>query len=128
MAEPRARAGLSRGQQNFAKELRILMYAYGDVREPLDETVKVLDEIVTDFIIETCHEASAHASYARRQKIKVDDFTFALRKDPVKLGRVQELISMDKHLKALRKTFNEKDDKLDRAEMVRMAEESGKNG
>ncbi|KAI9840951.1 MAG: Transcription initiation factor TFIID subunit 13 [Thelocarpon superellum] len=98
------------------------MYAFGDVREPLDETVKVLDEIVTDFIIETCHEAAAHASYSRRQKMKVDDFTFALRKDAIKLGRVQELVQMDKHLKTLRKVFNENDDKLVKADVERLAE------
>lgn len=88
------------------------MYAYGDDREPLDETVKVFDEIVTDFIIETCHEASRSAQHARRQKIKVDDFRFALRKDAVKLGRVQELLQMDKVLKDWRKAFNENDDRI----------------
>jgi len=29
-------------------EVRSLMFAYGDVRNPLDETVKVLDEMVTE--------------------------------------------------------------------------------
>ena len=29
--------------------VRILLYAFGDVRQPLDETVKVLDEIVTEY-------------------------------------------------------------------------------
>jgi transcription initiation factor TFIID subunit 13 len=62
------------------------------------------------FIIETCHEAAQHASYSRRQKIKVDDFTFALRKDPTKLGRIHELMAMEKDLKKARKVFNEKDD------------------
>ena len=82
--------------------------------------------ITTSFIIETCHEAAAHASYSRRQKIKVDDFTFALRKDPAKLGRVQELVQMDKHLKTLRKVFNENDDKLDKAEVEKMVEDDFK--
>ncbi|KAI9755353.1 MAG: Transcription initiation factor TFIID subunit 13 [Lichina confinis] len=112
MAEPRARVLQQKGHPNFAKELRLLMYAYGDDREPLDETVKVFDEIVTDFIIETCHEASRSAQHARRQKIKVDDFRFALRKDAVKLGRVQELLQMDKVLKDWRKAFNENDDRI----------------
>ncbi|KAI9822773.1 MAG: Transcription initiation factor TFIID subunit 13 [Thelocarpon impressellum] len=128
MTEPRARVAHTKGQQNFSKELRILMYAFGDVPQPLDETVKVLDEIVTDFIIETCHEAASHASYSRRQKIKVDDFTFALRKDPAKLGRVQELVQMDKHLKKLRKVFNENDDKLDKAEVEKMVEDKLNGG
>lgn len=93
--------------------MKALLYAYGDTSTtPLPETVKVLDEIVTDFIIETCHGAAASASYARRQKIKVDDFKFAIRKDPGKLGRVQELLAMDKELQAARRQFDERDDRV----------------
>jgi hypothetical protein len=65
--EPRARIGRNRGQGHFNSkeckedadtikkmgkandlEVRSLMFAYGDVRNPLDETVKVLDEMVTE--------------------------------------------------------------------------------
>ncbi|KAI9849247.1 MAG: Transcription initiation factor TFIID subunit 13 [Sclerophora amabilis] len=110
------------------------MFAFGDDREPLDETVKILDEIVTDaainsFIIETCHEAAACASYSRRQKIKIDDFRFALRKDPTKLGRVQELLAMDKHLKKWKKLFDENDDKVERGDGIgRMVGDIGGSG
>lgn len=75
------------------------------------------------FIIETCHEAAAHASYSRRQKIKVDDFTFALRNDPMKLGRVHDLLAMEKDLKKARKVFNEKDDRVFAAEAEKMVED-----
>lgn len=99
--------------------VRLLLMAYGDPNphpsfpaEPLPETVRVLDEIVTDFILEMCHTAAAYASYARRQKIKVDDFRFALRRDPNKLGRVQELLRMERELKEARKVFDQNDDKL----------------
>ncbi|KZF25560.1 TFIID-18kDa-domain-containing protein [Xylona heveae TC161] len=117
MTEPRARAARHKGQQNFAPDLKALLFAYGDDREPLPETVKVLDEIVTDYIIETCHEAALSASYSRRAKIKVDDFKFALRRDPQKLGRVQELLTMDKVLKQARRQFDEKDDQVEIAKM-----------
>ncbi|KAI9817654.1 MAG: Transcription initiation factor TFIID subunit 13 [Phylliscum demangeonii] len=130
MAEPRARASHHhhhRGQRqpNFTKELKLLMYAYGDDREPLEETVKILDELVTDFIIEMCHEAAVSATLARRQKIKVDDFRFALRTDAVKLGRVQELLHMDKVLKDWRKLFNENDDRLEKADVQRLGTGDG---
>ncbi|OJJ49573.1 hypothetical protein ASPZODRAFT_88819 [Penicilliopsis zonata CBS 506.65] len=119
MAEPRARAARHKGQMNFSNELRLLLLAYGDPQphpsypaEPLPETVRVLDEIVTDFILEMCHEAAQYASYARRQKIKVDDFRFALRRDPNKLGRVQELLRMERELKEARKAFDQNDDQV----------------
>lgn len=53
---------------------------------------------MTDFIIETAHEAAAVAQYSRRQKLKLDDFKFALRKDEAKLGRVHSLLHKDKRI------------------------------
>ncbi|KAJ5901308.1 Transcription initiation factor TFIID subunit 13 [Penicillium tannophilum] len=88
--------------------------------EPLPETVRVLDEIVTDFILELCHGAAQVAHHARRQKIKVDDFRFALRRDPNKLGRVQELLRMERELKEARKAFDQNDDQV--------AKDAGKKG
>lgn len=83
------------------------LLAYGDTaRPPLRATVLTLDEIITDYIIETCHEAAAVASHARRQKIKLDDFKFMLRRDTAKLGRVSELLETDKELKKKRKAFD----------------------
>ncbi|KAJ5893840.1 Transcription initiation factor TFIID subunit 13 [Penicillium taxi] len=127
MAEPRARAARHKGQMNFAPELRLLLLAYGDPSphpsfssEPLPETVRVLDEIVTDFILELCHGAAQVAHHSSRQKIKVDDFRFALRRDPNKLGRVQELLRMERELKEARKAFDQNDDKV--------AKNAGKNG
>ncbi|OJK02927.1 hypothetical protein ASPACDRAFT_113454 [Aspergillus aculeatus ATCC 16872] len=59
-----------------------------------------------------CHGAAQYASYSRRQKIKVDDFRFALRRDPNKLGRVQELLRMERELKEARKAFDQNDDQV----------------
>ncbi|KAJ5489652.1 Transcription initiation factor TFIID subunit 13 [Penicillium diatomitis] len=127
MAEPRARAARHKGQMNFASELRLLLLAYGDPSpdpsfpaEPLPETVRVLDEVVTDFILELCHGAAQVAHHANRQKVKVDDFRFALRRDPNKLGRVQELLHMERELKEARKAFDQNDDQV--------AKDAGKKG
>lgn len=107
--------------------MRLLLLAYGDPAphpsfpsEPLPETVRVLDEIVTDFVLELCHGAAQVAHHARRQKIKVDDFRFALRRDPTKLGRVQELLRMERELKEARKAFDQNDDQV--------AKDAGKKG
>jgi len=82
-----------------------LLHAFGDSPQPLPSTVLVLDEILTDFIIETCHSAALSASYSRRQKIKVDDFKWVLRRDPKKLGRVAEIFAAERMLKESRKAF-----------------------
>lgn len=124
MTEVRARAARHKGQMNFEAEskstprgLKTLhitnqtppvtqaLYAYGDDKEPLPETVRILDEIATDFIIETCFSAAKSAECCSRSKLKVDDFKFAIRGDPALLGRVNELLAMDKHISTARKAF-----------------------
>ncbi|RAL09324.1 putative transcription initiation factor TFIID subunit 13 [Aspergillus homomorphus CBS 101889] len=135
MAEPRARAARHKGQMNFAGDLRLLLLAYGDPRphpsypsDPLPETIRVLDEIVTDFVLEMCHGAAQYASYSRRQKIKVDDFRFALRRDPNKLGRVQELLRMERELKEARKAFDQNDDQVGNLKDAAAAAAAAKKG
>lgn len=93
----------------------------------LPQTVRVLDEIITDYIIETSHAAEKCASYSRRAKIKVDDFKFLLRRDPKKMGRVAELLSMQSVLKDKRRLFtHEEADEVKRAKALARAEERGK--
>lgn len=83
------------------------MYGIGDDPNPLQESVELLDDLVTEYIVDMCHEAAKMATHARRNKIKVDDFKFALRRDPKKLGRVEELLLMSKVIADARKQFND---------------------
>lgn len=92
--------------------VRGLLYAHGDDPDPLPETVRVLDEIVTDVIIETCHAASRHATLNNRQKVKLEDFKFVVSKDERLLGRMTELIGMEKELKKARKVFDTDEGKV----------------
>ncbi|GAB7348293.1 hypothetical protein MBLNU459_g6273t1 [Dothideomycetes sp. NU459] len=105
MAEPRMRLR-QKGQQFGENELAGLLQAFGDDSNPLKSTMLALDEIITDFIIETCHAAALSASYSRRQKIKVDDFKWVLRRDARKLGRVTEIFFAEKIIRENRKAFN----------------------
>lgn len=95
-----------KGQQFPTQDLESFLLAFGDNDYPLPSTVRVLDEIITDYIIETCHEAASVAHHARRAKIKLDDFKFMLRRDTVKLGRVSDMLETDKELKRKRKAFD----------------------
>ena len=80
------------------------LYAFGDDRAPLPETVRILDEIVTDYIIDTVQIAAKAATVSGRAKVKADDIKFALRNDEVAIGRMRELITGDKFIKDIRKT------------------------
>ena len=90
--------------------VREMLYAFGDDKNPLDETARVLDEIATDFLIETCHTAAKSAEYSGRTKIKLDDFKFAIRGDELLTGRHKELLSQDKVLKDARKQIADIDE------------------
>ncbi|KAH6666472.1 transcription initiation factor IID, 18kD subunit-domain-containing protein [Plectosphaerella plurivora] len=121
--EPRARAGKNVGKMNFShNELAQLLYSHGDVRQPLPETVRVLDEIVTEFIQGAAFEAARNASYAGRQKIKWEDFEFAFRKNPAFLGKVQEVFQKKNEIDTAKKIFT-KDD-----EATLMKENAGDDG
>ncbi len=101
-----------RGQHLFTRELKSMMYAHGDVETPLAESVTVLEDLLLDFIIESCHQATLASG--SRAKVRVDDFKFVLRKDSRKLGRIDDLIRMQKVITDARKQirFDEKDGKL----------------
>lgn len=115
--EPRARPR-QKGQLFSTSDLTELLFAFGsngtalpnsreiDPATQLPVTVTVLDEILTDFIIETCHQAALCASYSRRAKIKVDDFKWVLRKDEKLLGRVLEQLWKEKAMKNERKVVD----------------------
>ncbi|KAH6656231.1 transcription initiation factor IID, 18kD subunit-domain-containing protein [Truncatella angustata] len=111
--EPRARAGKNVGKETFpAKDLAALMYAYGDVINPIPETVRVMDEIMTEFLEGICFEASRHATVAGRQKLKFDDFEFSLRRQPEYLGRIRTMFEKRKEITKMRKTFGGDDDQV----------------
>lgn len=97
-AAAKADAGAAKGPKQrvikkglFAKDLTSMMYGFGD-DQPAADTVGVMEELLIEHITDVCTQA--HRASAGRAKIKVDDFKFALRKDPKKLARVDELLFM----------------------------------
>lgn len=99
-----------------------LLYAHGDVKNPLPETVRVLDEILTDFMQAIAFEAARAAQYSGRQKIKYEDFEFAFRKNPAFLGKVQEVFEKQKEIKKAREILRDAEDDI----MKEAAEEEKK--
>ncbi|KAK3304057.1 transcription initiation factor IID, 18kD subunit-domain-containing protein [Chaetomium strumarium] len=122
--EPRARAGKNVGKMNFGhNELAQLLYAHGDVRAPLSETVRVLDEIVTEFIQNVSFEAMRVANHAGRQKVKFEDFEFAMRRNPVYMGKIQETFEKKREIEAARKNFSIEDQLMKDADKEEKAAE-----
>ncbi|KAJ3349758.1 Transcription initiation factor TFIID subunit 13 [Entophlyctis luteolus] len=78
------------------------MYGYGDVLNPDDDTVDVLEDMLLMFWGDLCMKSLAVSSTGR---VRIGDVTFVLRKDARKLGRVLELIALEKELAKARNTL-----------------------
>ncbi|KIP09576.1 hypothetical protein PHLGIDRAFT_67294 [Phlebiopsis gigantea 11061_1 CR5-6] len=92
----------------FAKELRNLMYGFGDDRNPANDTVNVMEEILVEYIVDVCQTALAPGKKAR---LSIEDLRRALSRpaDAKKLARMEELLFMQEDIKRARAQFEESD-------------------
>ncbi|CAD6940829.1 unnamed protein product [Tilletia controversa] len=112
----------------FARDVRALLYAYGDSPHADPASVDLLEDLTADFLTDLCHRArpSAYAlpqgpgmralvpvseiwtghPYYTRARIKVDDLKHALRKDGKKYARVEELLFLDKVIKEAKRQMD----------------------
>ncbi|KAF3429519.1 hypothetical protein E2986_01862 [Frieseomelitta varia] len=95
----------------FSKELRCMMYGFGDDQNPYTESVDLLEDLVIEFITEMTHRAM---EIGRTGRVQVEDVVFLgqqqylfVRKDPRKYARVKDLLTMNEELKKARKAFDE---------------------
>ncbi|CAG9803133.1 unnamed protein product [Chironomus riparius] len=89
----------------FSKELRCMMYGFGDDQNPYTESVDLLEDLVIEFITELTHKASEIRN--KSGKVQCENIIFLVRKDPRKYARVRDLLTMNEELKKARKAFDE---------------------
>ncbi|KAH3739130.1 transcription initiation factor TFIID subunit 13-like isoform X2 [Dreissena polymorpha] len=88
----------------FSKELRCMMYGFGDDQNPYTESVDLIEDLVIEYITEMTKKA---IEVGRPGRISVEDIIFLIRKDPKKYSRVKELLTMSEELRKARKAFDE---------------------
>ncbi|XP_060527270.1 transcription initiation factor TFIID subunit 13 [Cylas formicarius] len=88
----------------FSKELRCMMYGFGDDQNPYTESVDIIEDLVIEFITEMTHKAM---EIGRTGRVQVEDIVFLVRKDARKYARVKDLLTMNEELKRARKAFDE---------------------
>ena len=88
----------------FSKEIRCMLYGYGDDPNPYTETVDFLEELVLHFITDMTQKAM---DIGRPGRVQVEDIIFLVRKHPKMYARVKELLTMNEELKKARKAFDE---------------------
>ncbi|XP_049410230.1 transcription initiation factor TFIID subunit 13-like [Solanum stenotomum] len=108
-------SSLKRKRAMFQKDLQRMMYGFGDVINPIPETVALVEDIVVDYVTDMAHKAQDIAT--KRGKLLTEDFLFLIRKDSAKLNRCRELLSMHEDLKKARKAFE-----FDQEELAHMSE------
>ncbi|KAF7304903.1 hypothetical protein MKEN_01204600 [Mycena kentingensis (nom. inval.)] len=90
----------------FTRELKNLMYAFGDDRNPASDTANVLEEILIEYITDVCQTATAES---KRARLSIEDIRRALSRpaDAKKLARMEELLFMQEDIKRARAEFEE---------------------
>ncbi|KJH49275.1 transcription initiation factor IID, subunit [Dictyocaulus viviparus] len=88
----------------FRKELRSMLYGFGDDKVPYDKTLETLEAIVLDYIKELCERA---LNVGKPDRIALEDIHYLIRRDPKKFARVKDLLSMSEELKKARKQFDD---------------------
>ncbi|KAA1471138.1 TFIID-18kDa-domain-containing protein [Dentipellis sp. KUC8613] len=90
----------------FTKELRSLMYGFGDDRNPANDTVNVMEEILVEYIADVCQTALAPT---RKSRLSIEDLRRALSRpaDAKKLARMEELLFMQEDIKRARAQFDD---------------------
>ncbi|KAJ3936806.1 MAG: transcription initiation factor IID, 18kD subunit-domain-containing protein [Lentinula lateritia] len=88
----------------FTKELRNLMYGFGDDRNPANDTINVMEEILVEYIADVCQAA---AGPGRKTRLSIEDLRKALSRpaDAKKLARMEELLFAQEDIKRARQQF-----------------------
>ncbi|KAI2798319.1 Transcription initiation factor TFIID subunit 13 [Blomia tropicalis] len=95
---------IDRKKRLFSKELRCMMYGFGDDQNPYTETVDMLEDLVIHFIGDIALRA---LEVGRSGRVTVEDVMYLVRRDSRKYARVRDLLSMNEELKKARKAFDE---------------------
>lgn len=99
-------------QKLFSNDLKALLCAYGDSSSPNADTIQALEDILISYLADIMTEANKARVLQKKNKLTVEDIMFALRKDPVKLGRAYDLKEMDRQITMAKKMFG--DDEIDK--------------
>ncbi|KZS99227.1 TFIID-18kDa-domain-containing protein [Sistotremastrum niveocremeum HHB9708] len=90
----------------FVKDLRNLMYGFGDEFHAAPDTVNVMEEILIEYIGNVCNTALGPS---RKARLQIEDLRRVLSHpaDAKKLARMEELLFMQEDIKRARQEFEE---------------------
>lgn len=89
---------------NFLREIRVLMYAHGDVTHPRYDTAETLHGYLIGYLTTLLLKAKDVSK--ARGRTKTDDLLYTVKRDRRKYTRVKELLATNEELKRARKPFD----------------------
>jgi len=111
----------------FKREIGMMMYGYGDVPNPNEEAVEMMEHIMLEYLGSVIDKAlllrgniwadiqsnidknQTKKTYRNQRKLKTADIMYAVSSDKLKYSRVEELLFMNDELREARKAFNEEE-------------------
>ena len=108
------------------------MYAFGDSKEPANDTVEVMEEILMDYLADVVSETASVALHnsnpsqcqtalapTRKTRIQIEDLRRALGRhaDSKKLARLEELLFMQDDMRRARKLFSTEEKDIEEAQL-----------
>lgn len=88
----------------FYKEVRAMMYGFGDVSSPRMDTVETLHNYLMDYL--SLLLIKVHDMAKIKGKTKTEDLMYFLKRDRKKYSRVKNLLLTNDELKTARKVFD----------------------
>lgn len=91
----------------FFKEVRSMMYGFGDVSSPRTDTVETVHNYLIDYL--SLLLTKVHVMAKIKGKTKTEDLMYFLKRDRRKYSRVKNLLLTNEELKMARKMFEPKE-------------------
>ena len=86
----------ARAERRFQRELRAMMFGFGDSANPLPQSVELMEDLMVDYVQQVLHKASEACETRNMQSrrasesknVSVNDLLFVVRKDRRRQKRV----------------------------------------
>lgn len=103
MLLPGTKRSRPNGQSSMYNDIEEMMFGFGDQWPPDEESVKLVESIVTNYIEDLTIRASQIATVRPNGKLDKECFMFVVRKDRRKFSRIHNLLTANEELKSVQK-------------------------
>ncbi|KAG1449555.1 hypothetical protein G6F46_006614 [Rhizopus delemar] len=84
---------IKKSKYRFQSEIQQMMFVFGEVSDPLQETTLLVEDIVRSQVIEIIIQATAQAGRRNSRHLNAEDLIFLIRHDRAKVNRLRSFLS-----------------------------------